>query len=96
MGRPGMTAAHDPVNLVQFVHKIGLGMQAAGGVADDHVHFPRAGGIQGVEEDGGGVRPGLLLDDLRPHPVRPDLQLLDGRRPEGIPGYQEHLLPRDR
>ena len=50
------------------------------------------GGGQGVVYHGGGIRPLVLLDDVHPRPLGPDGELLRRRRPEGVPGAQQHLF----
>ena len=67
-------------------------MQPSGGVDENHVHVPGLGGLNAVKHHRGRVRPLVLADNGRAASARPDLQLIGGRRPEGISRHQHDLL----
>ena len=67
-------------------------MQPSGGVDEDDVHVLGLGGLDAVKHHGGRVRPLVLADDGCAASARPDLQLVCGRRPEGISRHQHDLL----
>ena len=68
-------------------------MQTPRRVDEHDVLVVLEGVIHGVVGDSPGVRARLMLDELGPHALGPDLQLLDGRGPEGVPGGQHHRVP---
>src|SRR6185436_12774326 len=76
--------------LGELVHEIPLRVQAAGGVDDDDVSLTRTARLHGVVRDGGGIRAARAADELRARPLRPDLELLLGRRAEGVGRADEH------
>ena len=77
-------------HLGELVHEIPLRVQAAGGVDDDDVSLTRTARLHGVVGDGGGIRAARPADELGARPLRPDLELLLGRRAEGVGGADEH------
>ena len=82
----------DAGDLPQLVHQVLFIVQPPGGVADDHIAVPGLGGGDGVEHHRRGVGPLPVLDEGHPGPLGPHLQLLDGRRPEGVRRAQNHRL----
>ena len=84
----GDHAAH----LGQLGHELILGVQAAGGVDDHHVHPALAAARDRVERHGARVRALRPGDQLGPGALRPLGQLLDGRRAERVGGADEHGL----
>src|SRR5579883_1302077 len=52
------------LHLFEFSHEIGLGVEAAGGIDDDGIGVAGFGGGDGVEDDGGRIGTGFLLDDF--------------------------------
>ena len=56
------------------------------------VDTPGLCGLHGVEDDGRGVGPHLLLDDGDAHPLAPHLELLDGGGPEGVCSGEHNLV----
>src|SRR5579885_2933506 len=66
------------LHFFEFGHEIGLGVETAGGVNDDGIGFAGLGGGDRVEDDGGRVGAGFLLDDFYAVALRPDFKLLDG------------------
>ena len=91
-GAPSICLADDAVDLLQLAHQVGLRVQPAGGVHDQHVELPGLGLLAGVVGHAGRVAALLVLDDLAAEPLAPDGQLLDGGRPEGVAGRHHHLL----
>ena len=63
-------AAH----LVELLHEVGLGVEAAGGVDDEDVGAARLGGGAGVVEGGGGIAALAGLDDVDAGALRPRLR----------------------
>ena len=90
--RPSMLLADHAVDLLQLAHQVGLRVQPAGGVHDQHVEAAGLGLFAGVVGHAGRVAALLVLDDLAAEPLAPDGQLLDGGRPEGVAGGHHHLL----
>src|SRR5207237_7725867 len=80
------------LDLAQLLHQVGLGMQAAGGVDDEHVGIARAGGFDGVEDDSAGVGAGLVADNGDAYALAPNLELVDGGGPEGVARADENAL----
>src|SRR5262249_24516130 len=79
-------AANDAVNLVQLAHQVGLRVQPAGGVHDQHVELLGDGAFAGVVGDTGRVTALLVLHNLAADALAPDRQLLDGRGAKGVAG----------
>ena len=85
-------ALQDPAELAQLLHQVGLGVEAAGGVDQEHVGAPGPGRGQAVEGDRGRVGALLVADHRGADAVGPDGQLLGGGGPEGVGGGQHRLL----
>jgi len=75
------------------VRGVGLGGGPAGRVADHDGAAPGPRRRDGVVDDGGGIGALVLADDVRVGAVRPDLQLIGGRRAEGVGCAEQDLLP---
>ncbi len=78
----GVVLPHHTDDLLQLGHEVRLIVQPARGV-DDH----DVGGLsrfERVEGDAGGIGSGFFGHDRNTHPLAPDFQLLDRRRPEGV------------
>ena len=85
-------AADDAVNLLELLHEVGLRLQAACCVDDQHVDLARDGCLDGVEGDSRRVGSLLVLNDGHARALAPDLELVDGRRAEGVGrGEQDRL-----
>ncbi len=83
-----------PLHLLQLLHQVVLGLQAAGSVHQEQIRLAALlAGPNGVEEHRGRVRARGLGDDVHAGPLGPDAQLIDGRGPEGVPGAEDHLAP---
>src|SRR6185503_5449698 len=76
---------HAP-DLGQLVHQVGLRVQAARGVDDDHVGAALAPAGDGVEGHGAGIRALGPLDDVHAGALAPALELLDGGGAERVGG----------
>jgi hypothetical protein len=87
----GVDALHDPDDLAELVHEVRLGVQAAGGVGDQHVDVPGARCFHRVVEHGRRIRAGGLRDDRHAVALGPDRQLLDRRGAEGVARGQHDL-----
>src|SRR5215203_4570458 len=84
--RTGKLTLHDPLHLVQLGHEVHLGVQPARRVDEQHVRALTPCGVYRLVGDGGSVSATLARYDWRARPFSPFLQLLDGRRPEGVAG----------
>src|SRR5574338_1358522 len=91
--RAGKSLRDHPRNLLEFVHQPFTGVQPPRGVDDEHVGTARDGGVDGVERHRGGIRTRLRADELRPHALRPDAELVDGAGAEGVARGDHHPLP---
>src|SRR5690554_5695011 len=77
----------DALDLAELTHEVGLVLQAPGGVDEDDVRPGGVPGLHGVEGDGGRV--GALAVRAHggdAHALAPGLQLVGGRRAEGVGG----------
>jgi hypothetical protein len=81
-------------DLLQLVHQLLLGVQAAGGVAQDHVEALAVAAEDALEDHR--RRVGLVgaLVDRAADPAGPDLELLARRGAERVARDQQHLAPR--
>src|SRR6266705_2935137 len=79
----------DPFDLLHLVHQVLVRLHPARGVDQDDVTSPRAGVLDRVERDGGGIRARLVLDQLEADRLRMFLELLDGPRSERIRGRDD-------
>ena len=68
-------------------------MQPTGCVDQDHIHAPRLGGGESVEDDRRRIGPLLVPNHLHADPASPQFQLLDRRRAERISGHQQRRQP---
>ena len=91
MRRTFMLLAQHLTDLGQLFHKVDLGLQAAGGIHKEDVHLFGQGAIHGFVGHGGRIGTGGAGMEERAHALGPDLQLLDGRRTEGV-GRGDHDL----
>ncbi len=89
VGRAGDQLLGGAAHLVELLHQVGLGVEAAGGVDDEDLGAARLGGGAGVVERGGGVAALLGLDDLDAGACGPDFELLDGGGAEGVGGAEQ-------
>src|SRR5580692_1031371 len=87
--RAGNNFGGGALHFFEFLHEIGFGVQAAGGVDDDGVGGTRFGCGHGVEDHGGGIGAGLLLDDFHTIALRPNFELFDGGGAEGVRGTED-------
>ena len=84
--RAGDALGDHAVDLAQLLHQVALGVQAPGGVDDDHVAAARLGRRHGVEGDRRRVAARLRRDEVGAGPLRPRLELLARGGPEGVAG----------
>ena len=75
--------------LSSSVHQVHARVQAAGGVDEDDVALARLARGDGVEDDGRGIGARLRADEVDAGPLRPDLELLDGRGAERVGGADQ-------
>ena len=93
MRRIGLHLLDHAHHLGQLVHQISLVVQAAGGVDQDDIGPLLLGGLDRLEGQRGGIRPLLPRHEGRAGPLRPDLQLLDRGRAEGVARRHQHAVP---
>ena len=89
MGRLGVAALDDAGDLLQLLHQVRLGVEAAGRVDDGDGGAIGLGGGEGVEDDRPGVPPRLVSDDAHLEAVAPGAELVDGGGAEGIGGGED-------
>src|SRR6202044_3403466 len=80
----GQEALGGAAHLVELLHEVGLGVEAAGGVDEKDASVAGLGGGEGVEERGGGIATLARLDEVDVGALGPDFELLDGSGAEGI------------
>jgi len=88
MRRVRVQLAQHAADLAEFGHQALLGVQAAGGVGDQHVDAARLRHLQCFECDRGGIRVLPLRDHGHAVPITPGLQLCDSRGAERVAGRQ--------
>ncbi|MET3144314.1 UNVERIFIED_ORG: hypothetical protein ABIB63_000112 [Xanthomonas axonopodis] len=86
--RGGIDLAEHAADLAELVHQPGLGMQAAGGVGDQHIGAARLGGLQRVERHRSGIGVLSLRDHGHAIAIAPGLQLRHRGSTEGVAGCQ--------
>jgi len=88
--RAGQLLADDAVELVQLLHEVVLGVQAAGGVDEQVIRMAGLRGGDGIVRHGGGIRAIGAGDDLDLEAGAPELELLDGGGAEGVTRGEQH------
>src|SRR5208282_1233854 len=63
-------------DLLELLHQVNLGLQAAGRIDQDRAGLARDGGLDRVERDRGRIAPLRLLDHVHAYPIAPDPELL--------------------
>ena len=81
------------MHLLQFLHQVALGVEAASGVHEKVTCAARLRGSDGVVRDRGGVGVVSTGDDLDFQARAPELELLDGSGTEGVAGGENDGLP---
>ena len=77
-----------PVNFLQFLHQIGLGVQSAGRIGNEYIDLSGFCRLQCVVNNGCRIGAGTLCDNRHIVAFTPRFQLLDRCCAEGIPGSQ--------
>ena len=90
MGGIGIELLQHPDDLLELGHQVGLVLQPARGVDDEHVGSLLARRMQRVESEAGGVGAGGPRDEAGADPFRPHGKLLDCRGAKGITGGKRH------
>ncbi|MNQ07566.1 hypothetical protein D3C85_203470 [compost metagenome] len=90
--RVGVELADHPTNLFQLFHQVVFGVQATGGVGDQHIDATGLGGLHGVEDHRGRVGASVLRDHRDLVALTPDLQLLHRRGTEGVASGEHDFL----
>ncbi len=90
MGGTREGLVHDPLVLLQGFHKLVLVMEAPGRIAKHEVDVLGLGRLDGVKEDGRGVRAGLALHDGDLEALGPGFELFARGGAEGIARAQEN------
>src|SRR6185437_12309552 len=91
MRRTGHNPLAGPAHFLQFGHQVFFRMKAARRIDDYVIHSAGLGRLQSVENDGTRIRSSLLADHVDRGALRPDFQLLNGRRAEGIGSTEQNL-----
>jgi len=91
--RSGQLAREDAIDLLEFFHQVGLGVQAARGIHDQHVDASGPRRLAGIVDDGGRIGPRGVGDQIASGALRPDGQLVDRRRAEGVGRSQKDGAP---
>ena len=91
-GASGMRFLMTRRDLLQLVHEVHLGVQAAGGVDDHHVGLAGLGRREAVVDHRPRVAAALVVDHLAAHALAPFAELLHGRGPERVAGHQQRLF----
>jgi len=92
VGRLGLQPGQHSVDLAEFLHQVGLGVQPAGGVDDGDVGAPRLAGLIGVEGHRAWVSAGFVANYIYADLLAKDFQLFGGGGPKGVRRSQDHLL----
>ncbi len=87
----GVVLLQHAADLREFLEEVALGVQAAGGVAQEEVGAGAAGEVVGLEADGGGVAIRGAIDHGDAEALGPHLELLDGGGAEGVGGGEHDL-----
>ncbi|MNP36076.1 hypothetical protein D3C76_1294390 [compost metagenome] len=88
----GIELADHPANLFQFFHQVVFGVQATGGIGDQHIDATGLGGLHGVEDHRGRVGTSVLRDHRDLVALTPYLQLLHCCGTEGVAGGEHDFL----
>ena len=92
MGGVGCALGKDPLDLGQLAHEVRFCVEPACGVAQEKLHVPAVSGLIGVVADGCRITVVLAFDDVTANPLRPDVELFNGGRTEGVCGGQENAV----
>src|SRR5438105_5320311 len=83
------------LDALELVHEVGLGVQAAGGVAEHHVDLLVARAGDRVEQHRAGIAAVLAAHDRHLRAIGPDVELLARRRAKSVARAHQHRLARD-
>ncbi len=90
MGGIGVELLQHPDDLLELGHQVGLVLQPARRVDDEHIGSLLARRMQRVEGEAGGVRARGPRDEAGADPLRPHGKLLDCRGAKGIAGGKRY------
>ena len=90
--RAGNLLAHDAMQLLQFLHQVVFGVQAARRIDEQIIRLARLRGGDGVMRDGRGVGAVRAGDHCHFEPLAPEFDLLDGGGAKGVAGRQQSGL----
>ena len=96
MRRAGQFLVHDAMQLLQFLHEIVLGVEAAGGVDEQVIGFAGLRGGDSVVRDGGGIGAVSAGDHRHVQALAPEFELLDGRGAKRVARGQQRMTRRGR
>ncbi len=83
----------DPADLLELLHEVGFGVEAASGVYEDDVTAAVLGSLDGVEDDGCGIAATFPFHKLYFSFFSPFLELFGGSGSKGICSSHEDLFP---
>ena len=78
MWSPRHLASDHTVDLLQFLHEIGLCLEAPRRIHDDKLRSACLCRLKRIKDNGGGIRSFAVFNDLDIRSLAPDLKLLDG------------------
>lgn len=93
MGRGFVAFRERPLHFIQFTHEVCFCVQPSGRVTDQKLDVAAVRRAVGVVTNRGWIAVVRALDDLAANPLRPDIKLLDGRRPERVCRSEHDTMP---
>ena len=84
---------HHANDFFQFFHQVRFVLQTTCGIGNQHINVSRLRGLNGVEDNGSGIRAGMLGNHRNIVTLTPDLQLFDRCGAERIARRQHHGFP---
>ena len=90
MRRFNVEFLHHADDFLQLFHQVRFVLQASGGIGNQDVDITRFSGLNGVEDNRGGIRTGMLGNHRNIVALTPDLKLFNRCRTESIARRQHH------
>ena len=89
----GVVLLQHAADLRELLHQIALRVETSGGIDEEKIAAPGAGGLPRVEGDGGGVGAGLAGDQFQTELLGPRAELFDGGGAERVAGGDGDGVP---
>src|SRR2546423_7827860 len=83
---------NDFIDLLQLFHEVILRLQATSGIHDENITSPCRCRLDGVIDHRARIRARVLADNWYTNAIRPYLELINGRRAEGIGGGKHDTM----